>query len=96
MISRAGRWSRLGNGGLHFLDKTNYLVLLIISIRVPRLKPLFPSEMRMQAYGAGTILGASKLGYPPFNGSFLLNTLKGQKLAGWTQSRTTPQGQSAN
>ena len=79
--SRAGRWSRLGSGGLHFLDKTNYPALLIISTRVPRLKSLSPSKMRMQACGAGTILGASKLGYSPFYGSSLLDTLKGNRRA---------------
>ena len=77
--SRVGRWSHLGNGGLHFLDKTNYPALLIISIRVPRLKPRSPSKMRMRACDASIILEASKLGYPPFHGSFLSRTLKGNR-----------------
>ena len=77
--SRAGRWSRLGNGGLHFLDKANYPALLIISIRVPRLKSLFLIEMRMQACSAGITPEALKLGYSLFHGSFLLDTLKGNR-----------------
>ena len=60
MISRAGHWSRLGNGSLHFPDETNVPALLIIRTLVPRLRSLFPTNIRMQVHSAGATFATPK------------------------------------